>query len=227
MDRRLIGYYERELQYMRDLGGEFAREFPKIAGHLGLNAFECADPYVERLLEGFAFLAARVQLKLDAEFPRFTEQLLEMVYPNYLAPTPSMAVVRFEPNPRQAALAQGFEVPRGSALRAPLGSGQATACIYRTARPVTLWPIEITAIRHTNFTGDLGEFKLASPRTIKSTLRIRLRSLNKVPFNELAIDRLPLFIRGQDTQSARLFELQLRGPRPAPGRGRRCHHPRT
>ena len=105
MDRRLIGYYERELQYMRDIGGEFARDFPKIAGHLGLNAFECADPYVERLLEGFAFLAARVQLKLDAEFPRFTENLLEMVFPHYLAPTPSLAVVRFEPNPRQAALA--------------------------------------------------------------------------------------------------------------------------
>jgi type VI secretion system protein ImpG len=207
MDRRLIGYYEKELQYVRDLGGEFAREFPKIAGQLGLSAFECADPYVERLLEGFAFLAARVQLKLDSEFPRFTEHLLEMTYPNYLAPTPSLAVVRFEPNPRQAALAQGFPVPRYSALRAPLGNGQATACIYRTGRQVMLWPIEITSIRHTNFTGDLGEFKLASPRTVKSTLRIRLRSLNKVPFNQLAIDHLPLFIRGQDTPSGRLFEL--------------------
>jgi type VI secretion system protein ImpG len=207
MDRRLIGYYERELQYMRDLGGEFARDFPKIAGHLGLSAFECADPYVERLLEGFAFLAARVQLKLDSEFPRFTEQLLDMVYPHYLAPTPSLAVVRFEPNPRQAALAQGFPVPRWSALRAPLGNGQSTACTYRTGRQVTLWPIEITSIRHTNFTGDLGEFKLASPRVVKSTLRIRLRSLNKLPFNQLAIDNLPLFIRGQDAPSARLFEL--------------------
>ena len=207
MDRRLIGYYEKELQYVRELGGEFAREFPKIAGHLGLSAFECADPYVERLLEGFAFLAARVQLKLDAEFPRFTENLLEMVYPNYLAPTPSLAVVRFEPNPRQAALAQGFPVPRHSVLRAPLGNGQATACVYRTGRQVTLWPIEITSVRHTNFTGDLGEFRLPSPRTVKSTLRIRMRSLNKVPFNQLSIDHLPIFIRGQDTPSARLFEL--------------------
>lgn len=207
MDRRLLAYYDRELQYMRDLGGEFAREFPKIAGHLGLSAFECADPYVERLLEGFAFLAARVQLKIDAEFPRFTEHLLEMVYPHYLAPTPSLAVVRFEPNPRQAALAQGFLVPRGSALRAPLGNAQSTACTYRTGRNVTLWPIEVAGIRHTNFTGDLGEFKLDSPRIVKSTLRIRLRAQNRVPFNQLAIDHLPLFIRGQDTPSARLFEL--------------------
>ncbi len=62
----LLEYYDRELKYMRDMGGEFAREFPKIASRLGLDAFECADPYVERLLEGFAFLAARVQLKVDA-----------------------------------------------------------------------------------------------------------------------------------------------------------------
>src|SRR5690349_4702101 len=117
MDRRLIGYYERELQYMRDIGGEFARDFPKIAGHLGLNAFECADPYVERLLEGFAFLAARVQLKLDAEFPRFTENLLEMVFPHYLAPTPSMAVVELRPSQKHGALAEGFVIPRGTALR--------------------------------------------------------------------------------------------------------------
>ena len=108
MDDRLLIYYNRELQYLRELGGEFAKQFPKIAGRLGLDAFECADPYVERLLEGFAFLAARVQLKIDAEFPRFTGHLLEMVYPHYLAPTPSMAVVQLQPSLRQGALTDGF-----------------------------------------------------------------------------------------------------------------------
>src|ERR671921_2523838 len=106
MDRRLLAYYDRELQYMRDLGGEFAREFPKIAGRLGLEGFECADPYVERLLEGFAFLAARVQLRIDAEFPRFTQHLLEMVYPHFLAPTPSMAVVQLKPDLTEGNLAR-------------------------------------------------------------------------------------------------------------------------
>ena len=207
MDRRLLAYYDRELQYMRDLGGEFARDFPKIAGHLGLSSTECADPYAERLLEGLAFLAARVQLKLDAEFPRFTEHLLEMVYPHYLAPTPSLAVVRFEPNPRQPALAQGFLIPRGSALRAPLGGGQSASCTYRTSRNVTLWPLEIIALRHTTFTGDLGEFKLDSPKTVRSTLRIRLRSLGGIPLQDLALDHLPLFVRRQDAASTRLFEL--------------------
>src|SRR6266436_1272096 len=117
MDPRLLQYYNRELQYVREMGAEFAREFPKIAGRLGLDTFECSDPYVERLLEGFAFMAARVHLKLDAEFPRFTQHLLEIAYPHYLAPTPSMAVVEMRPNLSEGALAEGFLVRRGSILR--------------------------------------------------------------------------------------------------------------
>src|SRR4029077_12613075 len=128
MDQRLLGYYNRELQYLRELGGEFAQQFPKSAGRLGLDAFECADPYVERLLEGFAFLAARVQLKIDAEFPRFTEQLLDILYPNYLGPTPSMAVVQLRPDPQQGGLNDGFLVPRGTVLRGTLRTGENTAC---------------------------------------------------------------------------------------------------
>ena len=98
MDPRFLTYYNQELQYIHEMGAEFAKEFPKIAGRLGLDSFPCADPYVERLLEGFAFLAARVQLKVDAEFPRFTQHLLEMVYPHYLSPLPSMTVVQILPN---------------------------------------------------------------------------------------------------------------------------------
>src|SRR5690606_17853330 len=105
MDQRLLRYYNRELQHLREMGGEFAREFPKIAGRLGLDGFECADPYVERMLEGFAFLAARVQLKIDAEFPTFTHHLFESIFPHYLCPTPSMAVVQLNPSPGEGSLA--------------------------------------------------------------------------------------------------------------------------
>src|SRR5438309_881438 len=138
MDRRLIGYYNRELQHLREVGGEFAREFPKIAGRLNLDQFTCADPYVERLLEGFAFLAARVQLKLDAEFPRFTQSLLETLYPSYLAPTPSMTIVQLQPDLGEGALADGVTVARGSGLKSLIGKGEPTACEYRTAHDVTL-----------------------------------------------------------------------------------------
>ncbi len=98
MDPRLLRHYENELQFLRDMGAEFAAEFPKVAARLDLGNAEVADPYVERLLEGFAFLAARIQLKMEAEFPTFTQSLLQMVYPHYLAPTPSMAIVQIKPD---------------------------------------------------------------------------------------------------------------------------------
>ena len=114
MDPLLLSLYNRELQYIRELGAEFAKDFPKIAGRLGVEDLECADPYVERLLEGFAFLSARIHLKLEAEFPRFTQQLLETVYPHYMAPIPSMAVVKFQPDLTEGSLAGGYTIPRAN-----------------------------------------------------------------------------------------------------------------
>src|SRR5580692_11626215 len=115
MDRRLLAHYNRELAHLRETAAEFAREFPKIAGRLALDREgkeSCPDPFVERLLEGFAFLSARIQLKLDAEFPRFTQSILETVYPHYLCPTPSMAVVRFEPLNNLGLVEKAFVLPR-------------------------------------------------------------------------------------------------------------------
>ncbi|HKO47710.1 MAG TPA: type VI secretion system baseplate subunit TssF [Polyangiaceae bacterium] len=209
MDQRLLNYYNRELQYIRQLGGEFAKQFPKIAGRLGLDAFECADPYVERLLEGFAFLAARVQLKIDSEFPRFTENLLEMVYPHYLAPTPSMTVVQFEPNHRQGLPSDGFSIPRGTSLRSNVGAGEQTPCVYRTAHDVSLWPLEVVSISHSAFLGDIRDVRLDSRRPIRGAVRLKLRTLDGSPIKRLSLDKLPIFIRGTDQTSLRLFELLL------------------
>jgi type VI secretion system protein ImpG len=209
VDTRFLEYYNRELRYLRELGGEFARDYPKVAGRLGLDAFECADPYVERLLEGFAFLAARVQLKIDAEFPRFTEHLLELLCPHYLGPTPSMAVVQFRPDPQQGVLNDGFVVARGTSLTSNVRRGEATACDYRTAQNVTLWPIEVTSVVHASYAGELGGAVATARRPVKGTLRIGLRTTNGVGFSALALDRLPLFVRGNDAVSLRLFELLL------------------
>lgn len=205
MDPRLLEFYNRELLYIREMGGEFSRDFPKIAGRLGLDGFECADPYVERLLEGFAFLAARVHLKLDDEFPKFTDHLLEMVYPHYLCPTPSMAVVQFEADTAQGKLEDGFTLERGTSLRSLMGAGEQTTCEYRTSQPVTLWPFAISEAAYTS--RDVVATRLpGSLRDIKSVLRIRLESTSGVPFSEMAIDRLPIYIRGRDTRTMLLYE---------------------
>src|SRR5262245_29977500 len=172
MDPSFLRTYNEELQFIRAKGAEFAREFPKIAGRLGLEEFECADPYVERLLEGFAFLAARVHLKLDAEFPRFTQHLLEILYPHYLAPTPSMVVAHMLPHLAQGALAAGINVPRSTVLRGILGKSEQTACEYRTAHDVTLYPIQISAARYSAFTGDLANIRMDEKRPARAVLRL-------------------------------------------------------
>ncbi|HEY8927285.1 MAG TPA: type VI secretion system baseplate subunit TssF [Polyangia bacterium] len=207
MDPRLLQYYGRELQYIRELGGEFAREYPKIAGRLGLETFECADPYVERLLEGFAFLAARVHLKLDAEFPRFTQHLLEMIYPHYLAPTPSFVNVELQPNLGESSLAQGYRVARGTDLRSVLGRGDQTACEYRTAHDVTLWPLEITHAEYAGYVNDLGDVQL--PGRARAAFRIRLRATAGLTFSELALEDLTFFVRGSDELPMRIYEQLL------------------
>jgi type VI secretion system protein ImpG len=209
MNPKFLRYYERELQHLREMGGEFARDFPKIAGRLGLETHECADPYVERLLEGFAFLAARVQLSIDAEFPRFTNHLLELVYPQYLAPMPSMTVVQLQPDMNEGGLAKGFDVPRGTVLHSQLGKGDQTCCEFRTAHNVTLWPVELVEARYFACSGQIGTIDLARVGSVKAALRLRLRVNAGLSFSDLAMDRLVLHVRGGESLPSRILEQLL------------------
>lgn len=206
---RFLRYYSQELQHLREVGGEFAAEYPKIAGRLGLEGFDCADPYVERLLEGFGFMAARVQMKIDAEFPRFTQHLSELVYPHFLAPTPSMAVVQLQPDLADPALLPGFELAAGTSMRSVLGKDDITACEYRTAHSLTMWPIELTEAKFFTHTGSLAGGEMKLPPGVKAGVRLRLRTAGGVPFEKLALDRLSLHLRGADDTPARIYERLL------------------
>ena len=209
MDPRLLRYYDQELQHLREMGGEFALQFPKIAGRLGMGGIQVSDPYVERLMEGFAFLAARVQLKIDAEFPRFTERLLEIVYPNYLAPTPAMLVAQFRPDLSDPNLARGFPIPRGSGMRGQLGKGDTAACQFRTAHDVTVWPIEIASAEYFSFAPDLPLNTIAVGQKVKGGVRLRLRATAGVDFSQIALDRLRVYLSGSEDVAFKLYELIL------------------
>ena len=207
MDERLLSLYNTELRHLREMAGEFAREYPKIAGRLALDrdAKEiCPDPYVERLLEGFAWLAARVHLKLDAEFPRFTQALLETVYPDYLSPVPSMSVVRFEIDPQQPALAAGVSIPRGTALKSNLGKGERTPCVFQTAHELNLLPLRIVEARY--FTRDLQELNLPPELGARAALRIRLQTTGNQTFDKLSLENLTFYSRGADDLAVAIYE---------------------
>jgi len=211
MDPRLLRLYSDELTHLRERGAEFAREFPKIASRLSMDGVEVTDPYVERLLEGFAFLTARIQLKLDSEYPRLVQHLLEAVYPNFLAPIPSMMMVQIVPDAGDPNLVQGARVRRGSTLRSELPRGQNTLCEFRTAHDVMLWPIEIASAQYFSYAPDLPLGRLPGGNRVKGGLRVRLRALGGARFSELAIDRLPIHFSAADPVAYRLHELALGG----------------
>jgi type VI secretion system protein ImpG len=198
MDRKLTDYYAQELQHLRDMGQEFAQAFPKIAQRLALDSVPCADPYVERLLEGFALLAARIRCKLEAEYPRFTQALLGTVFPHYLMPTPSMAMVQFHPQLAEAGLAKGWRVPRGSLLRSVPGRGDRTPCQFTTAHDVTLWPLELTEVSYG--TREIERLSatpvpgMPPPAEVKAALRVHLRVTAGLPAGALALEALVLHL---------------------------------
>lgn len=206
MDPKLLRYYNRELQHVREMGAEFAREYPKIAGRLGMEGIEVADPYVERLLESFAYLGARVQLKVDAEFPTFTQNLLQIVYPHYLAPVPSMAVVQFQPDLNEAGLAQGYNVARGTTLRSTIGKDDRTPCEYRTAHDTHLWPLELKEAKYFGSTAGLAAIGIAVGDTVKAGIRLTFRTTAGVPLSALQMDQLAVYVSGTDELPGTLYE---------------------
>ena len=212
MDPRLLTLYEQELRYFRESSGEFARAFPKIAHRLGIEGQDVADPYVERLIEATAFLAARVGLKLDAEYPRFTGHLLDIVYPQFMAPTPSMIVVSLAVDPDDANLAGGPTLPRGSGLRARHAVGQNTHCEFRSSRALRVWPVEVQRAQYFTYAPDLPLAQHPQAREIRGGLRIALRATAGLKFDQIALDELLIHFGGAEDVAWQLHECMLGKP---------------
>ena len=142
MTDELLPHYEQELAYFRQVAPEFARRHPTIAGRLRMSEEEIDDPHVERLIQAVAFLNARTRRKIDDDFSEISQAMLQVLYPHYLAPFPSAAIVRFALPPDQAEMVQGFSIARGSSLETEPIDGEPYR--FRTCYPVTVWPIELT-----------------------------------------------------------------------------------
>jgi type VI secretion system protein ImpG len=205
MDPKLLEYYNRELQFMRESGAEFARQYPRVAARLGLDGLECADPYVERLLEGFAFLAARVQLKLDARQPQFTQHLLDLVYSGFLAPVPAAAIVEFQPDMAQGSLQGGVLIQRGSSLKTPLAKGERTSCEFRTTQDVKLWPLAVVEAKYVSGTGALSARGIRDPHA-KGAICLRLVGTPGVALSSLPVDNLVFYIKAIPGVASRIYE---------------------
>lgn len=203
----LLDYYERELLYLRNEGAEFARRYPKIAARLELSGYESPDPHSERLLESFAFLTARIQRTLDADFPLIPSALLEVLYPQLAAPVPSMAIAQIAVDPDQARSARGFPLRSDTALFATAAGDRDTApsvCRMRTAYTTELWPIEAVSL-HLE-APDRHEALDRRP-DVAAVLRLRLKTLGMLSFSDMSPGSLRLYLDSDPAMAGQVYEL--------------------
>ncbi len=206
MDPRLVEFYDQELKYLRETAREFGAAYPTLAARLGLNTPGEADPYVERLLEGVAFLAARVQLKINDEFPKFTQHLLDAVYPHYLRPTPAMAVLAFEPKPGDPALNDGVVVPRGSPCSIAASEPNRADCIFTTGQDVRLWPVRVAKIDYLANRAAVAVASAGSGLEGEGGFLIRLEASGADGFDKLKLDELTFYLGGAESLAGRIYE---------------------
>lgn len=204
MADELLPYYEKELAYIRQLGAAFAEEHPKIAGRLGISSDTIEDPHVSRLIESFAYLNARIQHKLDDDFPELTDGLLSVLYPHYQRPIPSMSIVQFIPDREQ--LEANFHIPRHTLLETEQFQGE--DCRFSCVYPVDLVPLSVVDAslvgRPFNTPGS------GSVRGAGGVLHLKLKTYSDdIDLRELAPDRLRFYLKGQSQHIHPLYEMLM------------------
>jgi len=198
----LLYHYEQELAFLRRAGAQFAERYPKIASRLLLEPTRCADPHVERLLEGFAFLAARIHLKLEDDFSEISEGLLSVAYPHFLRPIPSVSIAELGLDPDQGKLTTGFAVPRHSeVLSRPVGGAP---CRFRTCYDTTLWPITVKGAQWR--TPDQLQPPITGVSAV-GAVRLELHGLPDVTFAKLDLNTLRFYLNGGSSLVATLYEV--------------------
>ncbi|RWB67182.1 type VI secretion system baseplate subunit TssF [Mesorhizobium sp.] len=207
MDRVFLEYYEEELTHIRALAAEFADMHPAVARNLSLDTVPCPDPYVERLLDGVAFLAARTRLKVDAERSRFSRAVLDVLYPDLVTPAPATAMAAFKPGQQVQSMIAGHAVGRGTRLVSSLHPGLSTRSTFTTAQEVTLWPIAITSVSYFQDRSGLAAAGIGPVGGVRgeAAFRIALAITGKAKLSELSLDRLDLYFAGR-TKAPLLFD---------------------
>jgi type VI secretion system protein ImpG len=204
MNDELLPWYNSELRFVRRMGQRFARENEKIDQRLGgLGNESIEDPHVARLIEAFAYLNARTRYKLDDDIPEITEAFLDVLYPHFLSPVPSMAIAQLRLNQSQAEQTGGHSVPAGTLLESAPIEGE--PCRFRSGYEVNLWPIRVTHAALTH--GVLPPVPASWMKSAQSLLEIRLATLlDAVAFSQMPLKRLRFFIKAQTSDAGLIYE---------------------
>lgn len=192
----ILHYYERELSFIREMGGEFSRKYPKIAGRLQLDGDKCDDPHTERLIEAFALLCGRVHKKIDDDFPEITEAFFQILYPHYTSPIPSMSVVVFDPV-KAAIPPSGYSIPAETSLYSKQVNGM--QCQFKTRYPLSFWPVEVVS-------ASLKDPRKALPNA-QQALAITIKTTDGNSISKLEWNSLRFFLNGQGQHVFPMYEL--------------------
>lgn len=209
MSKKIISYYNKELRFLREMGQEFAKQYPKIASRLKLNANETPDPYVERLLEGVAYLTARTQLKIDAEYPRFVQRILEVVYPQFLYPTPASTIVKFDTSSHYNVNVVN-KLRRGHLFESlPIEVDTNTLnCHFSVTQDTELTPIELESSIYTNSLDYLPDLR-GGAKTSLSALRLNFSIRSASKCSDLTPDDLVLYLGSDLPVASQLLSLLM------------------
>jgi len=199
VDDDVIKFYNKELNYIRRSAEAFAEANPKIAGRLRLSKDAIEDPHVSRLIESVAFLNGRIRKKLDDSFPEITNSMLEVLYPHYLAPIPSMSIVQFK---SVAEVTGNYRIKTGSCIETEAVDGE--PCRFKTAYPVDLWPIELKSAQLIR--GAYNAPALPKHFGAVAVLRMKLSCISEdMDFSQLSPDNLVFYLRGQSIETSALY----------------------
>ncbi|WP_342362958.1 type VI secretion system baseplate subunit TssF [Terrarubrum flagellatum] len=189
MHQEFVDLYNRELALFYEHAKEFAEEFPGIADRLGGLTRERSDPMFAGLIQGAAFLAARVQLKLKHEFPEFTNNLIEQLLPGFLAPTPSTLLAQVKPIFGDAALRDGRVIKRGAFLDAVYRERERNiACRYTLSSDLTIWPFELMKAEYISTPAPIYALGVESKAKFSAGLRLTLRCRTALRVEDEASD---------------------------------------
>lgn len=203
MKQALIDVYQKELNYLKRRGEAFAKEYPKIGARLHIADDHSRDPHVERIIQGVAFLNARIRKKLDDEFPELCQTLLDVIYPHYLRPLPSYNIIRFTPDKDLSTIAN---IPRGRVVESD--GDEAYSCRFTTVYDTQVIPFQVSRARLQ--TCPVEAPNPGSYQDIKSVLTLRLDAINSdIELEKLPLKRVRFYLKGNRHYSSALYELLL------------------
>ena len=174
-----------ELAYLHLQGNEFAKRNPNLSRFLSEKS---SDPDIERLLEGFAFLSARLRQKIEDDFPELTHSLINLLWPNYLRPLPSTTVIRF--SPKTDSITEKQIIKKNTSLRSQPVDG--TQCRFATCHDVSIYPFVLDSIND-------------SHSRDKSIIGINIQTLTDQPLNEINCNHLTFYLAGNDYTAQTLY----------------------